>query len=416
LNIAYLAPELGALTSTFVYREVEALRQRGASIALFSTTRPDAGRISEEAKSVVAETDYLYDGPKTALIGAVSGYFVRHPLRFMRVLALAVQDALVSRTPSAQDRFKMLWHFLLGCRLANRLMARGCRHVHAHFAHVPTAIAMYGGLLAGIPFSFTAHANDLYERGTALRQKVRRAAFTAVISEYNRRFLEEEDCPTERVHIVHCGLDVTRYQFRPTSPDNTPLFLFSVGRFVEKKGFHVLVEALARLKDGGKQFRCVIAGDGPLYEETRDRAEAAGLLDRLELPGAMPQERVKELLQAADAFVLPCVVAKSGDRDGIPVALMEAMALGVPVVSTYVSGIPELIQDGENGLLVSEGDVEALAQALEHILDEAPLRESLARRARTSIETEFNLDTIAGSLERLFRESIHGAQKTGGLG
>jgi len=408
LNIAYLAPELGALTSTFVYREVEALRQRNVSIALFSTVQPDAARISDEAKPVVAETQYLYNGPQTALIGAVSGYFVRHPLRFARVLALAVRDALISRTPSAQDRLKMLWHFLLGCRLANLLMSRGCQHVHAHFAHVPAAIAMYGGLLAAVPFSFTAHANDLYERGTALREKVRRAAFTAVISDYNRRFLAEEGCLTQLIHIVHCGLDVTRYLFRPASPANTPPFLFSVGRFVEKKGFHVLVEALARLKDRGKQFHCVIAGDGPLYEETRDRAQAAGLLDSLELPGAMPQERVKELLQAADAFVLPCVVAKSGDRDGIPVALMEAMALGVPVVSTDVSGIPELIQDGENGLLMSEGDIDALAQALERILDEAPLRESLARRARTTIEMEFNLETIAGNLERLFRESVYG--------
>lgn len=134
------------------------------------------------------------------------------------------------------------------------------------------------------------------------------------------------------------------------------------------------------------------------------------------MPGAMPQERVKALLDTADTFVLPCVVAKSGDRDGIPVALMEAMALGVPVVSTNVSGIPELIRNGENGLLVPAGDAEALAQALGRILREPALRERLAMHARTTIEAEFNLETIAANLECLFRESVQRKQNTGGQG
>lgn len=416
LSIAYLAPELGALTSTFIYREVEALRQRGVSITLFSTTRPAGGRISEEAKPVVAETQYLYDASRPALAMSAPGRFHRHPLRFVRALALLARDALTAQTPSAGDRLKMLWHFLLGCRLAAALESRGIRHLHAHFAHVPAAIAMYAALLADIPFSFTAHANDLFERGTALREKVRRAAFTAVISNYNRRFLEEAGCLTERVHVVHCGLDVTRYDFRAAPPGNTPPLLFSVGRFVEKKGFHVLVEALALLKTRGERFRCLIAGDGPLYGAVRDRAQTAGLREDLEMPGAMPQERVKALLDTADTFVLPCVVAKSGDRDGIPVALMEAMALGVPVVSTNVSGIPELIRNGENGLLVPAGDAEALAQALGRILREPALRERLAMHARTTIEAEFNLETIAANLECLFRESVQRKRNTGGQG
>lgn len=134
------------------------------------------------------------------------------------------------------------------------------------------------------------------------------------------------------------------------------------------------------------------------------------------MPGAMPQERVKALLDTADTFVLPCVVAKSGDRDGIPVALMEAMALGVPVVSTNVSGIPELIRNGENGLLVPAGDAEALAQALGRILREPALREKLAMHARTTIEAEFNLETIAANLECLFRESVQRKRNTGGQG
>ncbi|HQK75526.1 MAG TPA: hypothetical protein PKZ25_04975, partial [Candidatus Hydrogenedentes bacterium] len=130
LSIAYLAPELGALTSTFIYREVEALRQRGVSITLFSTTRPAGGRISEEAKPVVAETQYLYDASRPALAMSAPGRFHRHPLRFVRALALLARDALTAQTPSAGDRLKMLWHFLLGCRLAAALESRGIRHLH----------------------------------------------------------------------------------------------------------------------------------------------------------------------------------------------------------------------------------------------------------------------------------------------
>ncbi len=414
IHIAYLAPELGALTSTFIYREVDALRKRGVSVALFSTVRPRTDRISEEAKPVVAETQYLYDASKAAIAASAVRYMARHPLRFGRTFAAVLRDAVLARTPSPGDRVKMLWHFLLGCRLATLLEPCRVAHLHAHFAHVPAAIAMYAALFAGIPFSFTAHANDIFERGTALQEKVRRAAFTAVISGYNRRFLEEQGCPADRIHVVHCGLDIRRYSFRDAPPMHSPPLLFSVGRFVEKKGYHILIEALAILRGRDVPFRSEIAGDGPLYEELAAKAETVSLRDSLEMPGALPQERVKAMLGEADVFVLPCVTAKSGDRDGVPVALMEAMALGVPVVSTTVSGIPELVTDEETGLLVAEGDAEALAGALERLVADPALREALSRRARKTIEARFNLETIAAELESLFRNPGLSRETTGG--
>ena len=410
LTVAYLAPELGSLTSTFIYREVAALRERGLSIVLFSTDRPSDACTSEDAKPVIEETQYLYDASHFTRVACALGFVMRRPLRSARVLGVLVRDAVLARTPKPSDRVKMAWHFVTGCLLARKLEAQDVQHLHAHFAHVPAAVAMYAALLAGISFSFTAHANDLFERGTALREKVGRSAFTAVISEYNRRFLEAQGCNPERIHVVRCGLDTWRYAFRGESPANAPPLLFSVGRFVEKKGFHVLIEALALLRQRNVPFRCLIAGGGPLYETVRAQAEAAGLKDCLEMPGAMPQEHVKETFERAGVFVLPCVVAKSGDRDGIPVALMEAMALGVPVISTNVSGIPELIADGENGLLVPENDSKALANALERSIEDAVLRNTLARRARKTIEEDFNLETIAADLESLFRT----ASATGG--
>ncbi|MFO7974400.1 MAG: glycosyltransferase family 4 protein [Candidatus Hydrogenedentota bacterium] len=414
INIAYLAPELGALTSTFIYREVQALQKRGISIRLFSTTRPDEGQVSHEARSIIDETTYLYDARLLTILAGALNCLAHHPLRFCRAFVLLIHDILMSQTPSPYDRIKMLWHFLTGCRLATFLEHRHIQHVHAHFAHVPAAMAMYAGGLAGIPFSFTAHANDLFERGTALKEKVGRSAFAVAISDYNRRFLINIGGSAGRIHVVHCGLDVTKYKFRPAPPANTPPLVFSVGRFVEKKGFAILLEALSFLKQGGTAFHCVIAGTGPLYEEIDTKAQSSGLLECVDLPGAMPQERVKEIMGTADVFVLPCVVAESGDRDGIPVALMEAMALGIPVVSTDISGIPELIVNDENGLLVAPQDPLALSQALTHLLQDPAYGETLAKHARRTIEERFNLEIIAANLESLFRESISQRDASGG--
>jgi len=413
LDIAYLAPELGALTSTFIYREISALRQRGISISLFSTMRPADTQVSEEAQSIVNETHYLYDVNGIVIAASALRYLAQHPLRFCRVSALMGRDAFLGRVPAFGDRIKMLWHFLTGCRLATFLESRRVQHIHAHFAHVPAAIAMYAGLLADIPFSFTAHANDLFERGTTLKEKVARSAFTVAISDYNRGFLMDAACRADRIHVVHCGLDITKYKFRAVTPKNAPPVLFSVGRFVEKKGFDILLEALSLLKQKGVSFHGVIAGTGPLYDEVQTKAQSSGLLDCLEMPGAMPQERIKDMLVTADVFVLPCVVAKSGDRDGIPVALMEAMALGVPVVSTDISGIPELITNGENGVLVAEKNPAALAQALERMLENPAIGETLAKQARKTIEEHFNLETIAANLELLFREAVSQFDKAG---
>lgn len=414
MNIAYLAPELGALTSTFIYREVGALRKRGVTIALFSTSRPSDSQISEEALAIVEETCYLYDAPVHNIAAGAARHLIRHPLRSGRALALLVRDVLFAQTSTPADRLKMFWHFLTGCHLGMLLEQSHVEHIHAHFAHVPAAIAMYAAHMAGISFSFTAHANDLFERGTALKEKVGRAAFTAVISEYNRRFLEGRGCLAERIHLVHCGLDVSRYEFRPARPENSPPLVFSVGRFVEKKGFHILIRALALLQQQQISFRCVIAGTGPLFGPIQAQSESLGLAGCLEMPGGMPQERVKAMFDTADVFVLPCVVAESGDQDGIPVALMEAMALGVPVVSTGVSGIPELIADGENGLLAGAGDPAALAQAIRQIMQDSALGQRLAKQARATIEEHFNVETIATNLESLFRASIVMQQQTGG--
>jgi glycosyltransferase involved in cell wall biosynthesis len=409
-HIAYLAPEYGTLSSTFVYREVEELRKRGWTVSTFSTTLKHSGSVfSREVEAHIRETEYLFDVPASQLMTGAWAQFFAAPAAFSRAKAAALHDAAVAQTSFTSDRPKVMRHFLLGCYLAKRLRLKGIQHIHAHFAHVPTAIAMYGAMAAGISYSFTAHANDIFVRAMALREKVRRAAFVAVISEYNRRFLADLGCDPRRMHIVRCGIDAEAFQFAPRSAKldaEEPPHIVTVCRMVPKKGIPQLVKALALLRDRGGRFRCTIVGDGPQMGLVRSLVEEQDLGGSVELVGPAPQERVREYLAEADVFVLPCMQAPDGDMDGIPVAYMEAMALGVPVCATAVSGIPELIHHGESGVLASAGDPSTLADALEELLTDADRRARLAQGGRARIEAEFTITRNVDILQELFAQAI----------
>jgi len=405
LKIAYLAPELGTLTSTFVYREIAAHRAAGLSVTPFSTHRPTETVRSAEAAPLIQETAYLYNIPKQRLLSAAIGAALRRPVRFLSTVTTALRDACCAKVPAPPDRAKMLWHFIVGCALAGRLYKSGITHIHAHFGHVPAAIAMYAAQVAGISFSFTVHANDIFERPTALREKASRSAFVACISEYHRQYLIERGCPVAKVRIVHCGLNLDDYPCHPHERVHPPR-LFSVGRFVEKKGFHILIEALAILKQEKIPFRMTIVGNGPLFDSIRQSAGRAELTEYVHFLGSRPQEEVRTLLNNADLFVLPCVVARSGDRDGIPVALMEAMAIGVPVISTPVAGIPELIQQEHNGLLVKPGDAADLAQAIKTLLKNPRYARQLSENARRTIEKEFDIRHNAAMLREAIADTL----------
>ena len=414
-RLAYLAPELGAVTSTFVYREVQELRRMGDQVALFSTIRP-AGPFSAEARPIVEETHYLYETPGARVLGAVAAALFTRPGGFARGLACLLRDMIGARVSFPSDRAKLVWHFCMGCVLAGQVRRLGLQHVHAHFAHVPASIAMYAAIVAGVSFSFTAHANDIFARPVALKEKVARSAFTVCISDHNRRHLTEAGCLPDRLTVVHCGIDTDRYAYRTGKLASERPELLAVGRFVEKKGFAVLAGALGLLASDGRDFHCRIVGDGPLFAEISGRIAERGLADCVDLPGALPQEEVKQLMETADVFVLPCVMAASGDRDGIPVVLIEAMALGTPVVSTRVSGIPELIRDGVNGMLAEPNDPESLAAALRKVLDSPQTAGRLAFKARETVVRDFDLSTCVAKLRDQFRSVGLGEDRTAPMG
>jgi glycosyltransferase involved in cell wall biosynthesis len=291
---------------------------------------------------------------------------------------------------------KSILAFSKAVRLATIVRESSIAHVHAHFANHPTTAAWIVHRLTGVSFSFTAHANDLFLRPAVLDRKVAEAAFVVAISDYNARVLARW-FPQARVHVVHCGVDTDR--FVPRAQPRERRRLLCVASLEPKKGQCYLLEAVSLLREQGMSLHVVLAGDGPESASLEQRARELGI-DRIEFLGPRTSEQIAAELQRADVFVLPSVPDASGRMEGIPVALMEAMASGVPVVSTQLSGIPELVSGA--GVLVEPKDARALASAIAAVIDDDTLARSLTDLGRARVEKEFDLVTQANRLGDLF--------------
>ncbi|MCV2216420.1 glycosyltransferase [Thauera sp. Sel9] len=295
-------------------------------------------------------------------------------------------------------------------QLALEAKARGIEHLHAHFGTQAATVTRLAAAFADIAYTFTAHAKDIYyeyEEPVRLDQKMRDAACTVTVSDYNLAYLRERyGTAAERTLRLYNGLDLAHFRWQPPPPRADEIL--AVGRLVEKKGFDVLLEALAVLKARGVECRCTLIGDGPLRAQLEAQRAALGLEDRLSMPGLRPQPEVQQALREAALLAAPCVVSADGDRDGLPTVLLEAMALGTPCISTRVAGIPELVRDGDTGLCVEGGDARALADAIEQLLGDPVLRERLSANARRLIEADYDIHRNAAIQRELFRRARDG--------
>ncbi len=398
-SIAYIAGSFPARSETFVYREVRALRERGWTVHCVSLNPPREPGLPQFA-DLERDLTVVYATKGWILAGLLEQ--LTHPLRSIRTIAEAYQDALFPGEPmELAARVKLVFQALAGQALARRLRGRGVRHIHCHFAHAPTSVGMYAAAQLDVPFSFTGHANDLFQRRALLRTKLARAKFVACISRWHQAFYEgiRED-RTGKYEIVRCGVDVTQWAMNPPREQiSDALRVLSVCRLVDKKGVDTLIRALAGLR-GTVPWRLTIAGDGPAMGKLRALSRELKCDDAIDWLGAVDNDRVPGLLRQADVFALPCRTDDSGDRDGIPVVLMEAMACGVPVVGGDLPAIRELIEQDSSGLLVEGNDVTALEAALRRIAVDTPLRRRLAQSARQRVETEFALDKNVARLEQ----------------
>jgi glycosyltransferase involved in cell wall biosynthesis len=405
--IAYFTQVFPGLTQTFVYREVQALRDLGVPVHTFSVWRPKPAELSAETRPLANETFYIFPVSWRYLLSAHLRYLLTRPLRYGKTLAF-----LLSRPGEPMgNRWRSLLHFVYGMSAIRSMQEGRVGHIHVHFAWSAASIALIADRLLGIPFSLTLHSKEIYAERLLLVDKIRYAQFVVTISEYNRQLLRSllpQQELYEKIHVIRCGLNpsiFTRSEEGSPAPEFT---IVGVGQLVPRKGFHVLVEACHYLASRGMRFRCHIVGEGPERDRLEGSIEHYDLQDQVRLPGLIYQAELKELLQQADVFALPCVRDERGDQDGIPVVLMEALSMELATVSTDISGIPELIEDGHSGLLVPWGDAPALADALQRLSDDPGLRRRLGRAGRETILRHFDIRRSAEQMAALLQAAASG--------
>jgi len=353
-RIGYVLKAFPRLSQTFVVHELRALERAGVALTIFSLRAPRA-----------SDRD-LVDPP------------------------LAAEVVIL---PGPDDQ--------LAGQLAEMARARGITQLHAHFAKLSTQVARAAARELGVPYSFTAHARDIYEQSVdpaALAERIRDAAQVVTVSRFNTKHLYREF--GRRPALVYNGLPLETFPY--SSPRDREPVIVGAGRLVEKKGFHVLLDACRLLVDEGVKFRCDLIGDGDEREPLAARLAALDLADRVRLLGAKRPEKMKERMREAAVLAVPSVVARDGDRDGLPTVMLEAMALGTPCVGTDVTGIPEVIRDGETGRIVRQGDAAALAAACRQLLEDVELRVRLAVAARALVERRFSSDVNTRRLRALW--------------
>jgi colanic acid/amylovoran biosynthesis glycosyltransferase len=409
MKVAYLCSEYPAISHTFILREVEAMRERGAEVQTFSIRRTSPANLISRADRAAFESTFAILPPSwPRLLGAHLRLALRRPAVYLSVLLGALRLA----PAGPRGLLWQLFYFVESVQLWDECRRRGIRHVHVHFANVSADVALLATRIGSAlepdrpwSWSFTMHGpTEFFDvRHYRLAEKLRRASFVVCISDFARSQLmalsEPEAWP--KLPVIHVGVPVERFTplngDRPAEP--CPEIL-CVGRLVPEKGQAVLIEALARLAERGRPARVTLAGEGPQRPELERLAARLGVAEAVAFRGAVGQEELRELYEAASVFCLPSF------SEGVPVVLMEAMAMRLPVLSTTITGIPELVEDGRSGLLVPPGRPDRLAEALERLLEDPALCRQLGRRGREKVIAEFDAEASAARLHALFAEQV----------
>jgi len=426
--IAYVLKGYPRLTDTFITSEVYRMEQQGLRLRVFVIKPCTEPVPSDLLDKIAAKPVYMPDTTsmsKSSLFKWLSAnlkHFMpslrrvirKHPLGVLRAAGAAFAQATRARKGFwAWPRKVYAKEFLQGVMLADMLEQAGdVSHINGHYCHGATTVTWFASMMTKLPFSFTAHAKDIYlpslNPAGLLRRKMDAARFVITCTDANRDYLENLGSKTP-VYCIYHGLNAEFCNIMKEQPamraTNGHFRVLGVGRLIPKKGFDILVQACAILHEKRVPFEAIIVAEGGEHEkEIRRLITANGLENSVFLPGPMSQSQLFDEYQKASAFCLPCRVLENGDRDGIPNVLMEAMAVGVPVVSTPISGIPELIHDGVNGLLVPSEDSRALAEAFLRLINDNRLAKDLSRNAQETIESRFNGDKLAAHMANLLRE------------
>lgn len=395
-RVVVLVKRFPRLSETFILNEFLELRRQGLPVELVAIMDPQERKSQPEALALVPEVTYLQAGSLWREIPAALRSARRHPWGTTRAAGWTL-----TRHTLAAGR-----NFLHALVLLDRLAAGPPAHLHAHFLHSPAAIAFIAEKISGQPYSVTGHAKDIYTTlPENLRMRCDRARFVTTCTEANRAHLVGEvGLAPERVHVCRHGVDLAKFTMPARQP--RPGRIVSVGRLVPKKGFHVLIRACGDLKRRGIPFDLVLLGGGDLHDELLALAREQGIGDQVRMLGSRPQLEVVEQLAGAEIFALSPVVLPDGDRDGIPNVLLEAMAAGLPVVATEVSGIPEVVTDGTTGRLVPPQRPDLLADALEKLLADPAERSRLGAEGQRLVRDQAAWSSAIEPLLALFEGEL----------
>ena len=378
---AYLFERFPSFGQTFCYREVAELYRQGITPPIFSIRNPKDEPPQDWDTRIVRRVHYLPEERK--MLEEVQRASKKRRLSPAIIAAL---DEWGRRT----DFLRLYQAVYVGLRLQDL----GIDHVHAHFAGMAARTAFWVAKFFPITFSFTAHANDIFAPRNfeiGLEKLIQTARLIITETDYSEKFLRERFPErADRIHRVYNGLNLA--EFGPANFSSDPPLIVAIGRLIDKKGFANLIRACSQLVEHGRLFRCEIFGEGPLENQLRAQIEESGLKELVKLPGAKPQHELRERLAAANVFVLPSVPEAEGGMDNLPTVIMEAMATGLPVVSTRIGGIPEMVIDNETGFLVRPDDPLALAGAIEKVIDDRSLGQKLGQVGHGRAQTLFSIE------------------------
>ncbi len=393
------------ISETFISNEIRLLEKLGFEIHLFSMRRPREKFTHDSVKQIRAAVDYLPETlikPLPRLVYHNLCLAAKNPAVYGAALKTAYRRFLRTRKSAT------LKHLLQAGYLVHRLLPeRRVTHLHAHFAHSPTSVAMFTSRLTGIPFSFTAHAKDIYTSDPRqIREKIGLARFVVTCTEYNRKHLRELcDGSATAIHRNYHGIDIRLFSAKKAPPKIPvpPFQILTIARLTAKKGLPTIYKALRILCDQGICLHHTHIGGGEDRDKVNSLIKELDLESVTELLGTQPHQVVLEHYQNSDLFVLGCEVAPSGDRDGIPNVLTESMAMGLPVIATNISGIPELVENEKTGLLVAPGQPDKLAENMLRLLTDGQLRNRVIAAGRQRVAREFDNRQLIRELAEIYR-------------
>jgi len=394
------------ISESFISNEILMLEKIGFSIRIFSLRSPREPFTHESVKKIKARVYYLPEnisGFLPTLIYHNLLILIKKPQNYIKALKTAFKRFARTRKSAT------IKHLLQAGYMCNHLLKdKQVAHLHAHFAHSPTSVAMFASIISGLSFTFTAHAKDIYTScPKQLHEKIALAKFVVTCTKYNKRYLIKmaKGCATP-IHCIYHGIDLDFFKQNKTNQLKIPYQLLTVARIIPKKGLPTVYRAIRRLCDKGIPVQHILIGDGD------DRNKIERLIKQLRIEhvtrcvGTLPHKEVIKYYKMADLFVIGCEIAFNNDRDGIPNVIAESMAMGKPVVATNVSGIPEIVVHEQTGLLVQQGEYDKMAEAIERLLTQIDFRSQIINNAKQYVTSNFDNKILIKNLAEVFKKNI----------